>query len=79
MDVNNLIREKIVVSTLKSSAPIDLARDIANKIEKHHEEEIQKLWIRNQIHKELTIHNPDWPKRFISYDKGIKRLYKYKK
>ena len=73
------IKEKIVVSTVKTGAPIDVARNIANKIEKHPDEEIQTLWIRNNIHKELTLHNPDWPKRFLSYDKGIKRLYKYKK
>jgi transcriptional regulator NrdR family protein len=73
------IKEKIVVSTVKTGAPIELARDIADKIEKHPEGEIKTLWIRKHIHDELKLHNPDWPKRFISYDKGVKRLYKYKR
>ena len=71
------IREKIVTSVLKSGAPLELARDIADKIEEHPEEDIKTLWIRNKVLDELELHNPDLPKRWFSYDKNIKRLHKH--
>jgi len=73
------IKEKIIVSAVKAGAPVKIARDIAEKIEKHHEESIKTLWIKKQVTDHLALHNPDWPKRFLSYDKNIKRIYKYKK
>ena len=71
------IKEKIVVSAVKTGAPIDIARSIADKIEKHPEEEIRTAWIRKHILDDLKLYNPDWPKRWYSYDKNIKRLHKY--
>jgi len=73
------VKEKIVVSALKAGAPVKIARDIADKIEKHPEESIKTKWIRKQVSDHLSLHNPEWPKRFLSYDKNIKRIYKYKK
>jgi len=73
------IKEKIVVSVVKSGVPPDIARDIADKIEKHPKESIRTKWVRKKVSEELSFHNPDWPKRFLSYDKNIKRIYKYKK
>ena len=70
------IKEKIVVSAVKTGAPLNIARDIADKIESHPKNELKTLWIRNHIVDELTLHNPDWPKRYINYDKSVKRLYK---
>ena len=72
------IKEKIVVSAVKSGAPIDIARDIAGKIEKHPEETIKTAWVRTRVVHELQVHNPEWPKRFASYDKNVKRLQKYR-
>ena len=72
------IKEKIVVSAVKSGAPIDIARDIARKIEKHPEETIKTAWVRTRVVHELQVHNPEWPKRFASYDKNVKRLQKYR-
>ena len=71
------IKEKIVVSAVKTGAPIDIARGIADKIEKHPEEEIRTAWIRKHILDDLKLHNPDWPKCWYNYDKNVKRLHKY--
>lgn len=72
------IKEKIVVSAVKAGAPVETARDIADKIEKHPKETIETKWVRKKVSDELKLHNPDWPKYFLSYDKGIKRIYKYR-
>jgi len=71
------IKEKIVVSAVKTGASLDIARDIADKIENHPEEKIKTAWIKKHVLDELKIHNPDWPKRWYSYDKNVKRLHKY--
>ena len=73
----HFVKEKIVVSAVKSGAPAKIGREIADKIEKHPENEIKTSWIRKQVLDELKLHNPDWPKRWINYDKSVKRVYKY--
>ena len=70
------IKEKIVVSAVKAGAPVEIARKIADKIEKHPEESIKTLWVRKKVLDELEYHNPDWPKSWLSYDKNVKRLRK---
>jgi transcriptional regulator NrdR family protein len=70
------IKEKIVVSAIKTGAPADVARSIADKIEKHPDENIKTIWIRKQVLDELHVHNPEWPKRWYNYDKNLKRLHK---
>ncbi len=72
------IKEKIVVSTIKSGAPVDIAREIAKKIEKHPGDSIKTQWIRKQVSDQLKVHNSDWLHNFVSYDKNVKRLAKYK-
>ena len=72
----NFIKEKIVVSAIKTGAPVKIARDIADKIEKHPKDEVKAIWIRKHVLDELNLHNPDWPKRWIAFDKIIKRLRK---
>jgi len=71
------IKEKIVVSAVKAGAPVKIARDIAEKIEKHPENEVKTLWIRKYVLDELKLHNPDLPKRWYNYDKNVKRLHRY--
>ena len=73
----DFIREKIVVSALKTGASIDVARTIADKIKKETNKEIPTSKIRESVLHELHKHNPEWSKRWISYDKGVKRLYKH--
>ena len=72
------IKEKIIVSAVKAGAPVEIARKIADKIEKHHEESIKTIWVRKKVLDELEYHNPEWPKRWLYFDKRIKRLYKQK-
>ena len=71
------VKEKIVVSALKTGAPIDLAREIAEKIEKQAKEEIKTSEIRKNVLDNLKLRNPDFPKRWFSYDKNVKRLHKH--
>jgi transcriptional regulator NrdR family protein len=71
------IKEKIVISAVKTGASAEIARGIADKIEKKTKDEIKTLWIRKQVLDELELHNSDWPKRWYSYDKNVKRLHKY--
>ncbi len=73
------IPEKIVVSAVKSGANIDIARNIANKIEKIEKEEIETKEIREIVLHELKNANPIWHKRWIEYDEGVKRLYRHYK
>ena len=73
----DFIQEKIVVSALKTGASVDVARIIADKIQKETNKEISTTKIRESVLHELHKHNPEWSKRWISYDKGIKRLYKH--
>ena len=73
----DFIREKIVVSAIKTGASPDVARHIAEKIEEHPEEEIESKDIRKSVLHQLDLHNPEWSKRWVSYDKGVKRLYKH--
>jgi len=73
----DFIKEKIVVSALKTGAPADVARTIADKIQKETNKDITTSDIRESVLQELHKHNPEWSKRWISYDKGIKRLYKH--
>jgi len=70
------IKEKIIVSAVKAGAPVEIARKIADKIEKHPEESIRTLWVQKKVLDELEYHNPDWPKRWINFDKNVKRLRK---
>ena len=69
------IKEKIVVSAVKTGAPVHIARDIAEKIEKHPEESIKTAWIKQHVLKELKLHNINWPKKWYNYDKNVKRLH----
>ena len=72
----SFIKEKIIVSAVKAGAPVEIARKIADKVEKHSEESIKTIWVRKKVLEELEYHNPDWPKRWLNYDKNVKRLRK---
>jgi transcriptional regulator NrdR family protein len=71
------IKEKIIVSVVKTGAPIEVARKIADDIEKQSEQSIKTIWIMNHVIKKLELHNPELPKIWYNYDKNIKRLRKY--
>ena len=75
----DFIPEKIVVSAIKTGASVDVARNIARKIESIEKEEIETKEIREIVLHELKSVNPVWHERWIAYDKGVKRLYKHYK
>ena len=91
MDLNNMpkkvikkdgreepfIKEKIIVSAVKTGAPLEIARKIAQEIEDHPEDNIKTLWIKKHVLGKLELHNPDWPKKWYNYDKNVKRIHKY--
>ena len=43
------IKEKIVVSAVKAGASPEIARKIADKIEKHPEESIRTKWVKEKV------------------------------
>ena len=63
------IKEKIIVSAVKTGAPVEIARKIADEIENHPDESIKTIWIRKHLLGKLELHNPDLPKRWLNYDK----------
>jgi transcriptional regulator NrdR family protein len=71
------VKEKIVVSVVKTGAPVKIAREIADTIDKNTREEVRTQWVRKQVLDTLECRNPDWPKRWYSYDKNVKRLHKH--
>ena len=71
------IKEKIIVSVVKTGVPVEVARKIADEIEKNPDENIKTIWIRKHLLGKLELHNPDLPKRWYNYDKNVKRLHKY--
>jgi len=71
------IKEKIVVSTVKAGAPVNIARDIAKQVEEQSEDELKTKWIRQYVLNKLKYHNSEWHDNWINYDEGIKRLKKY--
>ena len=73
----SFVKEKIVVSAIKSGASIELARDIAKKLEEHPNQELKTSDIRKSVVDSLNLHNPELPKRWYNYDKNVKRLHKY--
>ncbi|MFE3846343.1 ATP cone domain-containing protein [Thermoplasmatota archaeon] len=71
------IKEKIIVSAVKTGASVEIARKIAEEIEEHPDENLKTIWIRKLVLGKLELHNPDWPKKWYNYDKNVKRIHKY--
>jgi len=71
------IKEKIIVSAVKTGAPVEVARKIADEIEKNPDESIKTTWIKKHLLGKLELHNPDLLKKWYNYDKNVKRIHKY--
>ena len=71
------VPEKIVASAVKSGATPEMARNIAKKVERIEKDEIETVEIREIVLHELKSVNPDWHKRWLAYDEGVKRLYRH--
>jgi len=65
--------EKIVVSMVKSGAPADYARAIAQDIMKGARDGITTLEIRTKALSMLKAKNPEWERNWIVYDTAVKK------
>ena len=71
----DFVVEKAIVSMVKSGAPAEVARDIANKVEAKAQEGIATEEIRRVVLEELRNRNPDWEKNWLIYDRAAKKRF----
>ena len=67
------IPEKIVVSAIKSGAPPDVARMIAQDIERTAKEGITTQEIKTKTLQLLKSKNPEWERNWMVYDTAVKK------
>ena len=67
------IPEKIVVSAIKSGAPPDVARMIAQDIERTAIEGITTQEIKTKTLQLLKSKNPVWERNWMVYDTAVKK------
>jgi len=67
------VPEKIVVSAIKSGAPPDVARTIAQDIEKMAKEGITTEEIKIKVLSMLKSKNPEWERNWQVYDTAVKK------
>jgi hypothetical protein len=67
------VLEKVVVSAVKTGAPIDYARTIAKDIEKIAKDGITTQDIKGKVLSMLKTKNPDWEKNWLVYDNAVKK------
>lgn len=71
-------KEKIVVSCLKTGAPLKTAREIADRVEANLKFPAKTSDIRDMVLRELAAANKDWANNWYIYDKAVKkRIVKY--
>jgi transcriptional repressor NrdR len=67
------IPEKIVVSAIKSGAPPDVARIIAQDIERTAKEGMTTQEIKTKTLHLLKSENPEWERNWLVYDIAVKK------
>ena len=67
------VPEKIVVSMVKSGAPADYARTIAQEIERGAKDGITTTEIRTKALSMLRAKNPEWERHWTVYDAAVKK------
>jgi transcriptional repressor NrdR len=67
------VPEKIVVSMIKTGAPADYARTIAQDIERSARDGITTLEIRTKALTMLKAKNPEWERNWTVYDVAVKK------
>ncbi|MDD1693235.1 MAG: ATPase [Methanoregula sp.] len=67
------VPEKIVVSMIKTGAPADYARTIAQDIERSARDGITTLEIRTKALAMLKAKNPEWERNWTVYDVAVKK------
>jgi transcriptional repressor NrdR len=65
--------EKVVVSCLKSGAPIGAAREIAKNVEAKVKENMPTPQIKKLVLEALKAKNPDWERNWSLYDRAVKK------
>lgn len=68
-EIEPFIREKIVVSCLKSGAPLNVAREIADMVEASPVKTLTTRGIREQVLDELGKSDHTYRRAWIMYDK----------
>lgn len=69
------VPEKIVASMVKGGAPLETARSIADEIQKIDKEKIETREIREKVLERVRVEHPPLEKKWLAYDKSVKRLY----
>ena len=67
------IPEKIIVSAVKTGASPDVARKIAQDIERNAREGISTRDIKSKALAMLKSQNPEWEKNWVVYDTAVKK------
>jgi len=67
------VAEKIVVSAIKSGAPLEVARTIARGIEQGATEGISTREIKNRVLVMLKAKNPEWERNWMVFDTAVKK------
>ncbi len=65
--------EKIVVSAIKSGAPLEVARTIAHGIEQSATDGISTREVKNRVLAMLKAKNPEWERNWMVFDTAVKK------
>lgn len=67
------VREKVIVSVLKSGAPPQEARAIGEAVERTAYDGMPSSEIRSRVLEQLHDQNPEWEENWLVYDRAVKR------
>ena len=67
------VREKVIVSALKSGAPPQEARAIGDAIERAAYDGMPSSEIRRRVLEHLHDRNPEWEENWLVYDRAVKK------
>ena len=67
------VPEKIIVSAIKSGAPPDYARTIAQDIEMNTKDGATTQEIKAKVLSMLKSKNPEWERNWVVYDTAVKK------
>ena len=67
------VREKVIVSALKSGAPPEDARAIGEAIERVAYDGMPTGEIRRRLLEQFHDRNPEWEENWILYDRAVKK------
>ena len=70
--VEEFDKEKIVKSCINAGAPEEVAREIADKVEKQVKDGMKTTQIRRMVLKSLREKNPEWAENWEFYDRIVK-------